>query len=606
MVEKRNKFWRFEDMNSIGRILENKINDYSVKKKLVVFYVCCVLLPLIITDSIILGIIFRGEEKEKTHEMMSIASAVESELVYTMEESAKIANALYLNRSMNEFLDKRYESDLEYFNASLDLGWNAFYEIVGGTTSANQVVMYSDNDTVINGNHVYHLDAAKQESWYEKLQNSKGNTILSFDFIGLKSPGSSIYRRVSIIRKLDYHKDLKTEKVVRVDLDYSAMARKLIHMQYNVPVYVCCGDKIIFSNVDHSSTRLNYSYLTGEEDIKYVKEFQVYGEPMRILIMNKGSNVFEIMKQYLPLIFLMLTFNIVMPGVMAVAFNRSIVSRLTELSNAFDEVEAESLKEIAYVQGKDEIGSLMHNYNRMVHRSRELIKIVYKDQMEKQQMDIARKNAELHALHSQIDPHFLFNVLEGIRMHCVLKGEEETAEMIQRLAVLERENVNWKNDMILIREEMKFIEAYLELQKHRFGERLRYSIEIDEACFNYYIPKLTLVTFVENACIHGVEKKTNGCWIYVRAYHKSDMLYLEIEDTGAGMEEDEVVALRKKMQTSSIETIQSDTHVGIANACLRLRMVTNQKIDFELDSEVGTGTFIMMKIPTENLQVFSK
>lgn len=593
-------------MKLIWKFFENKINDYSVKKKLVLFYVCCVLLPLFITDSIILGIIFRGEYKDKQHEMMSIASAVESEIVYTFEESAKIANALYLNRSMNEFLDKRYRSDLEFYDASLDLGWNTFYEIVGGTISANQIVMYSDNDTIVNGNHVYHLNAAKEETWYEKIQDSKVKIILSFDFIGYKSPASSIYRRISVIRKLDYHKDLKSEKLVRVDIDYSAMARKLINMHYDVPVYVCCGDMIIFSNVDHSSTQLNFSYLTGEEEISYAKEFQMYGEPMRILIMKTKSNVLETIKQYLPLIFMMLIFNIVMPGMMAVVFNRSIVSRLTELSNAFDKVEAESLKEIENVRGRDEIGMLMHNYNRMVHRSRALIKIVYKDKLEKRQMDIARKNAELHALHSQIDPHFLFNILEGIRMHCVLKGEEETAEMIQRLAVLERENVNWKNDMILIREEMKFIEAYLELQKHRFGERLRYSIEIEEECFYYYIPKLTLVTFVENACIHGVEKKTTGCWIYVRVYLKANQIYLEIEDTGVGMEEEEVVALRKKMQTSSIETIQSDTHVGIANACLRLRMVTNQKIEFELDSEIGTGTFILMKIPTENLQVFQK
>lgn len=593
-------------MNPIWKILEEKINDYSVKKKLVLFYVCCVLLPLFITDSIILGIIFKGEEKENRHEMMSIASAVESELVYTLEESAKMANAIYLNRSMNEFLDKRYESDLDFYNASLDLGWNTFYEIVGGTTSANQVVMYSDNDTVVNGNHVYHLDAAKEETWYKKLQDPNVNIILTFDFIGYKSPASSIYRRISVVRKLDYHKDLKSEKLVRIDIDYSAMARKLNNMRYSVPVYVCCGDKIIFSNVDHSSTRLNFSYLTGEEEISYAKEFQLYGEPMRILIMKTESDVLETIKQYLPLIFMMVTFNIVMPGIMAVAFNRSIVSRLTELGNAFDEVEAESLKEIEYVQGRDEIGTLMHNYNRMVRRSRELIKIVYKDQLEKQKMDIAKKNAELHALHSQINPHFLFNVLEGIRMHCVLKGEGETAEMIQRLAVLERENVNWKNDMILISEEMKFIEAYLELQKHRFGERLKYKLEIEENCFNYYIPKLTLVTFVENACIHGIEKKSSTCWIYVRVYQKTDILCLEIEDTGAGMEETEAEALRKKMQTSNIESLEGATHVGIANACLRLQMVTNHTMDFELDSEVGTGTFILIKVPTDKLQIWQK
>jgi len=583
--------------------LEEIINDYSIKKKLILFYLCCVLLPLFITDSVILGIIYYGEVNDKRDEMEGIASAVEAELDYNLEEAAKMANAIYLSRYINEFLDYQFDSGVDFFEASLDIEKKNFYEISGGSSSAAFITMYSDNDTIVNGNHFYKMAAAKNEKWYQGLRDSGANMKLFFYYIGDENPSANILRKISLVRKMDYYKDLKCEKLVRVDLDYSSLVRQLSGMQYNMPVYLCLEDMIIWSNVGDSGTRTDFSYLTGDEKIGYTKAYKRYGEDIRILVMETESDLISIMKEHMPLIFLMLTVNILLPGVLVIAFNRSIVSRITELGNAFNQMEGDSLKELNNARGNDEIGMLMRNYNRMVYRFRELIQTVYKDQLEKQKMDIARQNAELLALHSQIDPHFLFNVLEGIRMHSVLKGEEETAKMVERLALLERETANWKNDTVLIREEVRFIEAYLELQKHRFGERLKYRLDIEEDCMDYYIPKLTLVTFVENACVHGVERKSTTCWVYVRVYKKRDKVYLEVEDTGAGMEEEKVEILREKMQTSNIETLRTNKHIGIANACLRLKMVTNQTVEFELDSEQGAGTYILIKVPVDNLQV---
>ena len=582
--------------------MEEIINDFSIKKKLILFYLCGVLLPLFITDSVILGIIYFGELNDKQDEMESIASAVEAELDYNLEEAAKMANAIYLSRYINEFLDNRFDSGVDFFESSLDIEKKNFYEISGSSSSNVYVIMYSDNETIVNGNHFYKLSAAKQEKWYRDMENSDAAMKLYFYYIGDENPSANIQRKVSMIRKMDYYKDLRCEKLVRVDLDYSSLIRQLSGMKYNMPVYLCDGDRIIWSNEGDSSTKTDFTYLTGKEQIGHMKEFTKYGSNLRVLVLETESDLFGVMKQHMPLIFLMLTVNILFPGILVIAFNRSIVTRLKELSNAFNQMEGDSLKELSNVRGYDEIGMLMRNYNRMVYRFRELIQTAYKDELEKQSMDIARQNAELLALHSQINPHFLFNVLEGIRMHSVLKGEEETAKMVERLALLERETANWKNDMVLIRDEVRFIEAYLELQKHRFGERLKYRMEIEDDCLDYYIPKLTLVTFVENACVHGVERKSTTCWVYVRIYKKRGMLYLEVEDTGAGMDEVKVELLREKMLNSNIETLRTNKHIGIANACLRLKMVTDQTVEFELDSEPGAGTFVSIKVPEENLQ----
>lgn len=580
--------------------MEEKINKYSIRKKLMLLYICCVLLPLFLTDSVILTILVHTEKTEQIYELENVASAVQADLTYTFEELNKMANTIYINREINEFLDQKYTSDLAFYTASREMEKKNFYETSVDSGNIN-VVMCSDNETIVNGGHFYRLSSVKEEAWYQKLEESGKGIAVHFYYIGEENPAATSKRKISVIRRLDYYKDLKCEKVVRLDLDYGALVRKLTNMNYSMPVYVCSGNKILFSNAGHGVAGEDFSYLTGKEDFGMTREFKLYGDSIRIHVMQPENNIIDMLKQYSPFIILMLAVNILLPWFLTVGFNRSFTARLQQLSEAFDQIEAESLKEISDIKGGDEISSLMWNYNRMVRRSRELIKTVYMDRLEKQKMDIARQNAELLALHSQINPHFLFNVLESIRMHSIIKGEEETAGMIERLAVLERQNVNWKTDYIKIREELAFIEAYLELQTYRFGERLSYKIEAQQECFDYFIPKLTLVTFVENACVHGIEKKAVPCWIYVRIYQKDKWLYMEVEDTGDGMEESVVEALQEKMRVSKIETLMNNEHVGIANACLRLKMVTEGKAEFELESEQRVGTFMTIKVPLENL-----
>ncbi len=588
-------------MARLWNYIQNKMNDFNVKKKLMIVYVCCVLLPLLATDSAILTILLQGESREQNLLMKNISSAVQFDLSYTLEEAVNMTKSIYVNSTVNDFLNKEYESGLVYYVANQELLKSVFSESRWGTGSTS-IVLFTDNETIVNGGHFYRLSSAKEEEWYRKLMDSGQDMILHFYYVGDYNPSASSKRRISLVRKLNYFKNSDREKLVRIDLDYNTLVRKITNMKYSMAVYVCIGDKILLSNNGHSSYTQNFERLTGKEKIGYETQWNLYGEDIRILVMRPINTIARQIWNHFPLILFMLAVNIALPWLLTYIINNSFTSRLRELSQAFDEVEAESLKEIKDIRGKDEIGSLMRNYNRMVRRSQELIKAVYKDRLARQEMDISRQNAELLALHSQINPHFLFNVLESIRMHSILKKEEETAGMIERLAVLERQNVNWTSDLVSVEEEIRFIEAYLDLQKYRFGERISYEIVIEPGCGSYSLPKLTLVTFVENACVHGVENKAAPGWIYVRVFEKEGWLYLEVEDTGEGMDEGQVKDLEEKMSNCTIETIKENEHVGISNACLRLKMVTAGKAQFKLESEKGIGTCMLIKAPVNVLQ----
>lgn len=592
-------------VKKIWKKLEAFMNDRAIMVKLGIIYVFCVMLPLILTDSVILYTLYEAGEKEQIHEFENVTNSVRYELAYTLEEIVNQMNELYMDRGVYDFLEKQYDGAYDFFAARVGMDRRSSINRLGGFNISN-AVLYADNETIVNGGHFGRMSGVKDTAWYQDFLSSGRNTSIFFYYIGEEDMSASAKRRISLVRRMDYYgKKNSCEKILRVDVDYNRLADKLLRMNYDFGVYICQGDRILFSNRGDSGSNEDFNSLTGREEVSYQSRFSLYGVDIDVLCMKTSSTLAAQLQKHMPLMLFLFVANLFLPFFMFSMMNRSFASRLWRLGEAFEKVEEEAvLQEIpqAQTEGKDEIGALMQNYNRMARRMNELIQRAYKDRLERQEIDLARQNAELLALHSQINPHFLFNVLESIRMHSVLKNEEETAGMIEKLAALERQNINWVADNVTFSEEIRFVEDYLELQKYRFGDRLHYQIELSESCAGYYIPKLTLTTFVENSCVHGMEKKAAACWIYLRVYEKGSQVVVEIEDTGGGMEESEAVRMCERMQNCTIEDIKENAHVGILNACLRLKRFSGEHAFFSLESEPGVGTFTTIRVDAAYLR----
>lgn len=577
--------------------ISNQMNDYKVGKKLRILYICCVLFPLVITDSVILAVVIRSDRTTRQYELENISSAMKYNLTSTVEKAVTIANNIYTNQYISEYLNQKYESPLAYYEAYQEF-MKATLLNSGITANGTALTMYADNDTLVNGAEFSRLDEKTRESkWYTALAESGQDLLLYVYYDDNNTSVLNAKRKLSLIRKLNFYQQDNCEKILKLDLDYSSLVSDAVKMNYEAPVYVCSNDRIIFSNKGHSSLGKEFENFTQKKDVGYHENFNIYGQDITIYVLNKKESAVYQIWTNAPLILFLIVINALLPWMLMRIINRSFTGRLEELGRLFERAEDENLQVIESVRGEDEIGILMQDYNRMAARINELIQTVYKDKLKEQEINIARKNAELLALHSQINPHFLFNALESIRMHSILKGERETAHMVEKLAVMERQYVDWGTDFVTIREEMGFVEAYLELQKYRFGERLSYSLELDESCLDYRIPKLTMVTFAENACVHGVENKSAPGWIFVRVFLEKDILCLEIEDTGNGIQEPLLSELRENMAHAGIASLRKKGRVGIMNACLRLRMMTDDAVRFELESEEMAGTIVTVKIP---------
>lgn len=590
-------------MKRIREKLDVYLNNLKIKRKIFLLYFYCVMLPLVLTDTVICGMFIHDEKEAREVRLKNMVKSVEYMMNSAADEAAALSENIYFNKYINEFLNKEFSSGLDYYNQYQELLKDSLFDSSLGTSNAI-ITMYTDNPTVVNGGRFWKMESIKGKAWYEEFLASGQEMQMYFYFEASGTTNLKLPRKASFVRKLDRYKRDPYQKLLKIDLDYTQINQNLIMANYEDRVYVCKDGKIIFSNSRKLNPQQDFEKIIGVNRKKgeYIESFHLFGQDLDIYAIPKKDIFFQGILQHWLTVVLLILFNILIPCVFMQALRRTFTERLEILNRTINYRGQGKLEEIQGIQGTDEIAVLMRNYNSMVQENNDLIETVYKSRLKQQEINIARQKAELLALHGQINPHFLFNVLENIRMRSVLKQEYETAEMIEQLSIMERQYVEWGTDLLPIQEERKFVEAYLKLQKYRFGNRLSYTIEVEEGCEDYKIPKLSLVTFVENACVHGIEDKAEQCWIFVRVSQKQEELYMEIEDTGSGMPEEYLSILKEKMEHASIEMLKQKGSVGMVNACLRLKMYTEEKVKFVLESEEHVGTMVTISIPVQVLE----
>lgn len=571
------------------------LNRLKLKQKLRIMQICCVILPLLLTDSVVAAVIMHAERQENLREMSNIADSVEYTIMSYSAQLVTLMQDIYKNREVNEFISSTYASPLDYYNRHLSFAKVSLFTLLMNNNDCN-VVIYTDAEGIVNGGNFQRLEKAEGENWYQTFRGQDKKILLFSDFAKVNWENR---RTISFIRRMDYLASGDQGAVLRLEWDYSDILRAIVNAKYSSTVYVCEGDRILFSNEGRGGIYVPFETMPAStaEKAGVHKTIRMLDNSWDIYVMYQRNVAYEAVSKNMPLFCLLIFFNIFLPFALMNLINRSFTERLSELEAVLRKVKRDELYQLPGIRGSDEISLLMRTYNEMAGRMNDLIQNEYKNRLKRQEQDLARQRAELLALHSQINPHFLFNALESIRMHSVIKKEYETADMVEKLAVMQRQNVTWGNDYVTIEDEINFVKAYLELQKYRFGDRLCYEINLPGECGQYRLPRLTLVTFVENACVHGMEKKEAACWVFLRVSQDGENLVLEVEDTGQGMPEEKCRRLAGEMNGASIEILQDSSHVGMLNAALRLKLFLDGHVGFEVDSETGVGTLVTIRIP---------
>lgn len=518
----------------------------------------------------------------------------------TIEGCILFTNNIYLDRRLDEFLNQSYTDNSTYYREYMELLEynNIGYNYNNGKLFKVQV--YADNNTILSGGKIATLDMIKDAEWYQNfIDNGEDIQLYTYyDDMKRYATGSGTTRTISIIRKMNNFGYNGIDKVLKIDIDYNLMLKTVLNEKIDADIYVRNSDFILFSNKSDLNSMRPYSLandiVTGRSTMS--KAFVTGKEHWEVVVQYEGEPFWTVVFKNESLLLLVLL-NIFMPSLLIYFVGKSISKRLSLVVSHMNQVKTGHFEEIKEFSGEDEIGEVIISYNLMIRKIRNLIDVVFKDKTEKQALEISKKQAELKAIQSQVNPHFLFNTLEAIRMRSLIKSEHETADIIGELAILFRKSMTWSNDYITIDEELSFVDKYIKIQRYRFGDKLKYSKNIMDECRQYVIPKLAIVTFIENAFVHGIETTDNDGFITLTINNNLDHLVIQISDNGKGIEQEKLMEIKSMLSNANSKMLYNAKCTGVLNAYLRFKIYSDQEFVFDIDSKPEQGTSITIRLP---------
>jgi len=233
-----------------------------------------------------------------------------------------------------------------------------------------------------------------------------------------------------------------------------------------------------------------------------------------------------------------------------------------------------------------EFEEISHLFNEMTEQIKELITEVYEKQL-------LATQAQVRYLQSQINPHFMFNILSMLSMRAALSGDKQMQKLLGAFSKLIQGKIFRKGEIqIPFSEEIELIEFYLLLQSERFSGKIVYEICCDEDVKTARIPRLMIEPLVENAVAHGLEPKQEKGYITVVAKEQNGKLWVQVKDNGVGFD---VKELEKKEQKAD----KKHTHIGLVNTQQMLRTVYGEEATMEIQSEIDAGTCVTICLPLE-------
>ncbi|GBF72675.1 two-component sensor histidine kinase [Paenibacillus sp. 598K] len=578
-------------------MIKLSLHHIKLRDKMLLIYFLCVLIPIVLTNVIFYQVITNNVKAQRMQDLALTAEKVANDLRDQFEIAVGISEVLNTDYFLNESLERQYITDNEYVDS---YNTNVFWilnKYSPAYSSIKQIRLYTDNPTIIGGGYVLPItDAVEQTGWYRRLE-VMGQMIM---FRHLEQGAFGKENNYSIIRKLNYLGNFERwTKIVKIDLHQDAIRQAVGSATLDGDVYLLDEKGVIqYTNrsdldwisepVAFEASLLADDVITFEHDagINNLSNWSI------MLAVEEHSVLEEVSKSKSFVLYLAIS-NLLATTLVIIWITRSLSTRLVRLVRHVKQVKHGSFETVAHGNYRDEIGQLTSEFNRMTRQIGTLIDDVYVADIQKKDLELKRNRAQLHALQSQINPHFLFNALNTIRTRSLMKEETETARIIHNMAKIFRKSLQWNQDWVSIKEEMDLVLCFLEIQVYRFGEKLEYELHVDESAHMCKIPKMMLQTLVENASIHGIEQMKDPGRIEISIRRADGYLHCTIKDNGVGMSEERLNELLRSLY----EGDEMGDSVGLKNLYYRLTMHYGQAASFEMKSEPCQGTEVRLRLP---------
>lgn len=580
------------------------VNDIPLNKKFFFIYILCVLIPIVVTNLFFFNTVGTYvTDREMENRKISLNRAA-NEIEDLLRVGIDICQAVSMDRTLYELLDKNYPADIDYYSSFNDFLRDRINIYMIIYRSTKNIEIFTSNPRIINGGNYFYIDEEiAQAKWYKKIDQSNEDILIyPYKYSDPKNP-KRIIPSISILKKLNrYVVYSRNKSIIRLDINvdsiYEVMNREKSYMDLvlvdHLDRVICSTDKRYESNINGYKRFEDIAVdkfqllVTDRFEHDVLQGWKLVG----ILDNSALTRELNAARSY---VLMLMTITTLVSTFLVVILLRSYNYRVVSLTKHMRKVKEQQFDHIMPIQiseGKDEIGEIIRSFNLMAGRINALIHDVYKLELQKKDLHLERMHAELKFLQSQMNPHFLFNTLNAILIVCVRNNYTNVIEIIKYLSKILRRLLSWEEDIISIAEEISFTEMYLKIEKFRFGDQFNYTFSVDERAMQYKIPKMSIQTIVENACKHGLQTVKGNRMVAVAVQIEKEYLIIAVKDNGKGIESDTLHDI-----IEDIKDENAKKNIGIRNVYRRLKLNYGEEVEFTIKSEFNKGTEVYFKIP---------
>lgn len=562
--------------------LKNIIKNLSFRKKIAYISLGISLIPVLLLGSFTY---IQTRRLLIDREKMALKETLNTEvknLDYKIESYYTAMNHIIWNENIRSILSKTHTSNYEMYLTYRDFIDPIFLNVRSLHNTIDSITMYSDNTIFPHGDILRPLSDIINTDWYDKVYNQ------TTPFFTMSQDSKNL----SLVCQI-YNKHSSYRNIIRMSIDSDSLFRstqELFDEFYGIILLDQNGDVIYqysdFANPKYQDIPINNILKSGNKEITglddYVFEHAALSSvPWSAYLYRPIEVVSASANQITIIVFIFILLSLAIVLLSSVLLSKVVVRPLMALSRNMKLIEQGDLTITVQYTSKDEIGSLIQVFRKMVERLKYLIDEVLESK-------IAQKEYEMKALQAQINPHFLYNSLSLINGKAIMAGQEDISQMAQLLSSFYRTTLNKGKDLVTVKEELQNTISYAKIQCMMHSNSFDIVYDIDEATYDYIIPHLLLQPLVENAIIHGIDHKEtpDKGVLTISCHQENHSLILKVLDNGCGM---------TKEQCDNI-LYSSSNGYGIQNVHHRVQLYYGSDYGLHYTSTKGLGTCATLTI----------
>lgn len=584
------------------------LNDIKIRNKLLLAFLLTTLLPVLLVGGY-LTFEMRTMAFQSALEQASInVDRVKKRTEEVIGVSQDIAYRLSNDARLKKLAIRQYVSTYDVVEAYRD--YSDMREYLRLYKDISNIRLYTDNATLLNNWELINPSSVIKESqWYQRAQ--RYDSLVGWEYIEDERDKRNY---LSLVRKIELEGSSKIGVLV-INVNSQQLASILSQESFDTMI-VDDQDNIIAANrKDRTGKKLadvsfdtkllgqgsgSYEAVVDGEASKIVIEElkpQASRNALRIISVFSIESIVKEPNQVIKLSITVVAISVLLAFLIIYSFSSLFSRRLLHLSRHINRVSTGDFDTALKIDGKDEIALLARQFNSMVRSINDLMYEVQESNAQNSLLEQKQNDIRFKMLASQINPHFLFNALEAIRMEAHMKGQVEIARVVRLLGKLMRSNLEVGRSKILLSQELEVVRCYLDIQQFRYEERLKYQFTVDPAVESLYMPPLLIQPLVENAVIHGLDNTMEGAFVTVEVVQVGDHAKFTITDNGVGISP---IKLEELLKTLEHQEEREGERIGLRNVHDRLKLSYGAEYGLTIESRPNVGTVIFFCIPMED------